>query len=257
MPFIGSAPPEGGQQNGRPPGQQPPRPWRAEGLPNRQPPKKRSWWIGAIGLLAYLVPFALLTLQDWMSGPQTISYTELKAQVAAKNVGEVFARGNSIEGALRKPAHIPGVAPGSKPRGGDTYQKFTTERPTFAADDLLAELMATGATVRATPVVQQRGILTNLLLSVAPFLLLPRLRNLWVFNTFERRLEARVAQTTGKRYRSLDQTGVGHFSSWGVIRSATRTIELTPPSKPSRGNAGCTSPRTNVPELQGIPCRPR
>jgi hypothetical protein len=29
---------------------------------------------------------------------------------------------------------------------------------------------------------------------------MPRRRNLWVFDTFERRLEAQVAQTTGKRY---------------------------------------------------------
>ena len=32
------------------------------------------------------------------------------------------------------------------------------------------------------------------------FLKKPRRRNLWVFDTFERRLEAQVAQTTGKRY---------------------------------------------------------
>jgi hypothetical protein len=30
--------------------------------------------------------------------------------------------------------------------------------------------------------------------------ILPRRMNLWVFDTFERRLEAQVAQTTGKRY---------------------------------------------------------
>ena len=34
-----------------------------------------------------------------------------------------------------------------------TYQQFTTERPTFASDDLLAELTHGGATVRATPLV--------------------------------------------------------------------------------------------------------
>jgi cell division protease FtsH len=53
-----------------------------------------------------------------------------------------------------------------------SYQKFTTERPTFASDNLLAELTDGGATVRATPLAQQRGVLTNLLISFAPILLL-------------------------------------------------------------------------------------
>lgn len=53
-----------------------------------------------------------------------------------------------------------------------TYQRFTTERPTFAEDDLLAQLQQGGATVSATPLTQDRGILVNLLISVAPMLLL-------------------------------------------------------------------------------------
>ena len=52
------------------------------------------------------------------------------------------------------------------------YQQFTTERPTFAGDDLLAELSSGGATVRATPIVQQRGFLTNVLVSMAPLLVI-------------------------------------------------------------------------------------
>jgi cell division protease FtsH len=116
--------------------------------------------------LTYLAFFSLLTMQDRLSGPQSVPYTEFKAQVATKNVAEVFARGDSIQGELHKPVPIPD-GPGQQ-----TYQKFTTERPTFANDDLLAELTSGGALVRATPLVQQRGVFTNLLISVAPFLLL-------------------------------------------------------------------------------------
>jgi cell division protease FtsH len=111
------------------------------------------------------VLFGVLTIQDRLSGPQAIPYTEFKAQVATKNVAELFARGDSIQGRLRNAAPVPG----GQER---TYQQFTTERPTFASDDLLAELTDGGAAVRATPVVQQRGILTNLLMSFAPLLLL-------------------------------------------------------------------------------------
>src|SRR5690606_19223500 len=61
-----------------------------------------------------------------------------------------------------------------------TYQRFSTERPTFATDDLLAELTQGGATVRATPLVQQRGMIANLLISFAPILLLVGFY-VWIF----------------------------------------------------------------------------
>jgi cell division protease FtsH len=107
----------------------------------------------------------MLTIQDRLSGPQPVPYTEFKTQVADKNVAELFARGDSIEGQLKKAVPVPG-------QQDRTYQQFTTERPTFASDDLLAELTDGGAVVRATPLVQQRGILTNMLMSFAPLLLL-------------------------------------------------------------------------------------
>ena len=142
------------------------RPWRTEGLPKGQPPKPRRRWItAAIWLVGYLLVFGLFTIQDRFSGPDVVPYTEFKSQVANKNVAEVFARGDSIEGQLRKAAPLPG-------QQDRTYQQFTTERPTFATDELLTELTAGGATVRATPLVQQRGIFTNLLISFAPLLLL-------------------------------------------------------------------------------------
>jgi cell division protease FtsH len=112
-----------------------------------------------------LVLFGILTVQDRLAGPQPVTYTEFKTQVANNNVGELFARGDSIEGQLKKAVPLPG-------QPDRTYQQFTTERPTFASDNLLAELTQGGATVRATPLAQQRGFLTNLLISFAPILLL-------------------------------------------------------------------------------------
>ena len=155
------------RQPGREPEEPPTKPWRTEGLPKGetpQAPRKRWTWMAAI-FLGYLVLFGLLTMQDRMSGPQAISYTEFKAHVARKNVREVFARGDTIEGQLKEPAALPG-------QEGATYQQFTTERPTFAADDLLAELAAGGSSVRATPLVEHRGLLTNLVISMLPILLL-------------------------------------------------------------------------------------
>jgi cell division protease FtsH len=127
-----------------------------------------AMWLGA-----YLLLFGVLTLQDRLSGPQPVPYTEFKTQTVNKNVAEVFARGDSIEGQLKKQVPVPG-------QQDRNYQQFTTERPTFANDELLRELTDGGATVRATPLVQQRGFLTNLLISFAPILLLVGFY-LWMF----------------------------------------------------------------------------
>ena len=144
----------------------PSRPWRTEGLPKGQPTKPRPRWLTmAIWVAGYLILFGVLTVQDRLAGPQPVPYTDFKTQVTDKNVAELFARGDSIEGQLKKAVAIPG-------QQDRTYQQFTTERPTFASDDLLTELTAGGASVRATPLVQQRGFLTNLLISFAPLLLL-------------------------------------------------------------------------------------
>jgi cell division protease FtsH len=149
---------------------------------------KLAAWLGA-----YLVLFGVLTIQDRLSGPQAVPYTEFKTQVAAKNVTAVFARGDSIEGELKNAAPLPG----EKNR---TYRLFTTERPTFASDDLLAELGASEATVRATPVVQHRGFLTNLLMSLAPILLLVAF-SVWMFRRQQGALGGGVL---GKKQRRVD-----------------------------------------------------
>ncbi len=161
--------------SGSTPAAPPSRPWRTEGLPKQGQPAapKRRWQPAAVWLVGYLILFGVLTVQDRLSGPQPVPYTEFKTQVATKNVGELFARGNSIEGQLKKAAPLPGQPDRS-------YQQFTTERPTFANDDLLRELIDEGASVRATPLVQQRGFVTNLLISFAPILLLVAFY-VWVF----------------------------------------------------------------------------
>src|SRR5829696_3666001 len=142
------------------------RPWRTEGVPGGQAAKPRSAWTRwLLWPVGYLILFALLTYQDRMSEPDAVSYTEFKAQVATKNVKEVFTRGDTIQDAPKKGGPLPH-------QPDRTYEKFTTERPTFATDDLLAELAAGESVVRAKPLVQERGVFTNLLFSIGPILLL-------------------------------------------------------------------------------------
>jgi cell division protease FtsH len=151
---------------GKQPDQTPPRPWRTEGLPEGAPPKQRPRWVSwATWLAVYGAVFAIFTLQDQLGGPLVVPYSEFKAQVASKNVREVFARGNTVQGVLKEGKPTPG-------QEAHSYQKFTTERPTFATDDLLSELGSNGAIVQAKPLVQERGFFTNLLISMAPLVIL-------------------------------------------------------------------------------------
>jgi cell division protease FtsH len=161
----------GTQPSPQPPDRNPARPWRTEGLPpdadpDRPGPRRRRWLpLVLVTLLGYLVVFGLLTLQDQSHAAVTVSYTEFTAQVQADNVAEVFSRGDTIEGNLRQARPVPDDQ-------ARTYREFVTERPTFAQDDLLSQLRASGATVKATPVVQQRGAFSNMLISFGPLLLL-------------------------------------------------------------------------------------
>ncbi|MQS38914.1 ATP-dependent zinc metalloprotease FtsH [Streptomyces katsurahamanus] len=156
-----------------PPRRTPDEPWRSEGAPPPAPPRKRmpGGWGGLIlmALAVYLLANVALSYFSERGEP-TVSYTEFGRQVAAGNVSKIYSKGDAIQGQLKAKAPIPG-------KKGD-YTKFTTQRPAFAADDLWRELTAKNVTVTAEPVVQQRGFLSNLLIALAPMVLLVLL---WLF----------------------------------------------------------------------------
>ncbi|MGC0250625.1 ATP-dependent zinc metalloprotease FtsH [Pseudactinotalea sp. Z1748] len=140
--------------------------WRTEGLPDSpQPPRFRWGRMLVLVVVGWLVLFGLTTTQDQLaSRVTTIPYSEFTEQVGEGNVETVFSRGDTIEGVLIEAAELP--------EDGGTYTEFVTERPTFAQDDLLSELEQHGAVVAATPLVQERGILSNLLISLLPLALI-------------------------------------------------------------------------------------
>src|SRR5262249_25490805 len=104
-------PPPRDPRPGSPPAEPPKRvaPWRTEGLPPGQPPRRRPRWLSALlWLAASFLLFTTLTMQERLSEPDAVPYTEFKRQVDARNVAEVFARGESIEGGLKTDAPLPG-----------------------------------------------------------------------------------------------------------------------------------------------------
>jgi cell division protease FtsH len=157
--------------NPSPPRKAPEPPWRTEGTPDEPPgppPGGRrmrgGWWsLVLTALVVYLIANLVLSFFDGGDEP-TISYTEFSKQVDEGNVSKIYAKGDAIQGQLKKKR--------DNPEGDGTYTKFQTERPTFADDRLWDDLTRNHVTVTAEPVVQHRGFLANLLISLAPMLLL-------------------------------------------------------------------------------------
>ncbi|NEB03003.1 ATP-dependent zinc metalloprotease FtsH [Streptomyces sp. SID13726] len=177
--------------NPAPPRKSPEQPWRTEGTPE-EPPKPPSggrrprggWWsLIVTALVVYLI--ANLVLSFFNEGDEpTISYTEFSKQVDAGNVSKIYAKGDAIQGQLKKKQ--------DNPEGDGTYTKFNTERPTFADDQLWEDLTKHSVTVTAEPVVQHRSFLANLLIALAPMLLLVVL---WIF--IARRMSAGLGGAGG------------------------------------------------------------
>ncbi|MEV0256414.1 ATP-dependent zinc metalloprotease FtsH [Streptomyces sp. NPDC050732] len=160
-----------------PPRQAPDPPWRSEGAPPpapTPPPRKKmpGGWGGLIVTALIVFVIANLVLSFFSDGDEpTISYTEFSKQVDSGNVTKIYSKGDAIQGQLKKEQPKPGKDKGN-------YTKFTTQRPAFADDKLWDDLTKHDVTVTAEPVVQERSFLSNLLISLAPMLLLVVL---WIF----------------------------------------------------------------------------
>jgi cell division protease FtsH len=172
-----------------PPRDRPDQPWRSEGAPPPPAPKKKmpGGWGRLIltALIVYLITNLILSFFNDGDEP-TVSYTEFSKQVTAGNVSKIYAKGDAIQGQLKNKAPVPSG------EGSGDYTKFTTQRPTFADDGLWAQLTKQNVTVTAEPVVEHRSFLANLLISLAPMLLLVVL---WVF--IARRMSAGMGGGAG------------------------------------------------------------
>ncbi|WP_079170448.1 ATP-dependent zinc metalloprotease FtsH [Mangrovactinospora gilvigrisea] len=148
------------------------KPWRSEGAPPSPPPKRPISWGRLIvtAIIVFLLANVLFNVYGG-SSTTTITYTEFTKQLAAGNVSDIYAKGDAIQGDLKKAVDKPDD-------GRGTYTKFSTQRPSFANDNLWSQIEKQNVQVKAEPVTQQRSFLSNLLLSLLPILVLV---GLWVW----------------------------------------------------------------------------
>lgn len=143
-------------------------PWRTEGLPefsktnkqNEKPPSKHKRWVFIVGIiLAWLVVFSGMTLgQRLLSPVLDIPYNELYTQLANDNVKEIFTKGYTIEGKLKKPSTY----------DDEKYEEFSSERPIWADDDMAKLVSEHDVKVTAESTIKQQNIFVTLLLSILP-----------------------------------------------------------------------------------------
>jgi cell division protease FtsH len=148
-----------------------PKPWRVEGMRDDssgsgRPPRRGGgfWWlVGAFLVVNWIVMSVL------MGPPERtqVSYTFFTEQVDAGNVQTVTSTAETIQGDLEQATDYP---PGAEE--ATRVDLFTTQRPSFATDDLLGTLEAQGVTVNANPPDAAAPLWQRLLLGFAPTLLL-------------------------------------------------------------------------------------
>ena len=188
--------------NAAPARKAPDQPWRTEGTPDDGPrppggrrPRGRWWGLAVTAVIVFLLVYVGLNYLGGGDEP-TISYTEFSRQVDAGNVDKIYSKGDAIQGQLKQSR--------DDPDGGGDYTKFRTQRPAFADDALWKNLSSHDVTVTARPVVQQRGLLANLLLSLVPIVILVAV---WIF--FARRLGGGVGGAGGMLGRKAPPKPVG------------------------------------------------
>lgn len=152
--------------------------WRVEGVdePTRdtddrassrslfQPMRRRTFWL----VVALLLIVNWIVASSFLHDPSRlrVPYTVFLEEVEQGNVDELTSRGDAIQGQFKSSVTFPAV-------DGETNIEFETERPTFAVDDGLLDLLRDqDVVVNANPVDQPAPFWQIVLFSFGPTLLL-------------------------------------------------------------------------------------
>jgi cell division protease FtsH len=193
-----------------------PAPWRVEGMPPDparapdQRPRRSRFWAVVVGVL--LINWILMSVLVGPPARTTVAYTFFSDQLAADNVETVTSTADTIEGEFSKPV--------TYKAGGQTtghVTRFTTQRPSFARDDLLATLQSKDVPVNATDPDARPPLWQQFLLGFGPTLLLVGLLVFFVrrgaagaggLGAFGRSRAARYQPEAGPRTTFADVAGV-------------------------------------------------
>ena len=182
--------------------------WRTEGAPapkgaggplsRFRPPGGRRFWL--ILLVLLVLNYAIGSQVGQPPERINVPYSYFRDQVQAGNVVEVTSRGDSIQGEFRRASRPPGE------KKEDAEKLFDTERPTFATDDELLDLLVDkDVTVNAKPIEEGRGFLATLLIGFGPTILIVVLFIWLIRRSAGAGLGGGLGRSKAKRYEASDQ----------------------------------------------------
>ena len=195
--------------------------------PAPPPPPRWRAWLPAIGLLISIFIFSLLSGGMGQNRPRELSYTDLKAKVAAGQVKSIN---------IDKDGHVDG-----KLQDGT---RFTSGVPTALGDPALAKLLD-DKDVQVTRVEQQIS-LGSVLLSLLPFALLVGLF-IWLGRSTRRQLASGIGGIGRSRAKVFDaerpDTTFADIAGYdGAKREVTEVVDfLKNPTRYQR--AGAVGPK--------------
>ncbi len=164
----------------------------ARGSTSDPPWCHRSHWSATVAWRSWQL--VVLLLVNWTSSlhvtaaAPAVSYTFFLSQVSASNVDSITSTGDTIEAPSRSPSLH--TARGARQQ----VERFTTQRPTFANDNLFEQLQTNGVPINANPPDAGPPLWQQLLLGFGPTLLL-----VWLLLSVRRR---RVAAPGASSARS-------------------------------------------------------
>ncbi|WP_239117864.1 ATP-dependent zinc metalloprotease FtsH [Paractinoplanes ferrugineus] len=150
-------------------------PWRVEGAPPTAPEpdgsrKPRNNWLRFGWMLVVLLAINWIVSSFLLAPPErtSVSYTYFLTQVQSANVKEITSTGDTIEGEFtRKASYTP-----AGETKAEEVDRFTTQRPSFADDDLFAKLQAGNVPVNANSPDKSAPVWQQLLVGFGPTILL-------------------------------------------------------------------------------------
>jgi len=120
------------------------------------------FWLVLAGLLVFNIIITNVVLGSGQPTTVKIPYNTFLQQVSGDNVSSITATGDTITGVTRNPVTV----------SGTKATNFTTQRPSFADDNLEAQLAKHKVTINAEPPNPPTPLWENLLFSLGPTLLI-------------------------------------------------------------------------------------
>lgn len=190
----------------------------------------RSNWLVFIALLVFNY-FLVNLFFPGPQGPEPISYTTFRAELAKDNVEAIHTQGDSIEGKFKNAIPwTPPVAEGQAPPAPHNVENFTTILPLFVDPGLETELIERGVDIRATPIQTEASPLLTLLSAFGPALLIIGLY-IWFFRRAAKQGGmpggfGGIGKSTARRFDKETETRVTFADVAGIDEAENELIEI-------------------------------